>query len=259
MVKLFATDLDGTLLKRGNIIQDDDIKAIHKLKGKRIDFAIATGRMDRDIQMVCNEIKHNAHRISQNGAFVDTKDNKTILTNTFDAETSKELHKAVEAFPNPFSITTQFENYVSFKTPEIKKLEDVLYFPLIEGVDFLDEYGGDFLPSKFMLLGEQHELLPFQQELNAHFHKVSESYLSDPHCVDIVPKHVSKAVGLQTLAEQVNIAPTDIAVIGDSFNDIPMFDITPHSFAMSTAPSEVQQKAKYVVDEVHEAIDMLLK
>src|SRR5699024_6468242 len=117
-------------------------------------------------------------RISQNGAFVDTKQNITILTNTFDVETSIDLHKAVDAFPNPFSITTQFENYISVKTPEIKKLEDVLYFPLVEGVDFLDRYGDDFLPAKFMLLGDQHELLPFQQELNTHFYHVSESYLS---------------------------------------------------------------------------------
>ncbi|WP_163580948.1 HAD family hydrolase [Gracilibacillus saliphilus] len=257
MIKLFATDLDGTLLKPGNIIKQEDIDAIHRLKEHGIDFAVATGRMERDIVKICSEINHDAHRISQNGAFVDTKDNQKIFTKTFDAATSRALHHAVSAFPNPFCITTADESYISFKTPEIKAMEDILYFPLVEGVDFADDYNEAFLPSKYMLLGDEKDIVGFQQKIDEAFSEVSESYLSDPHCVDIVPKGVSKARGLTALAEYLNINPEEIAVIGDSFNDIPMFEMSNNSFAMVTAPEAVKQKATHVVDDVFEAIEFI--
>ncbi|UOQ48829.1 HAD family hydrolase [Gracilibacillus caseinilyticus] len=254
MIKLFATDLDGTLLKHGNRIKTEDISAIELLKDSNIDFAIATGRMDRDILQVCEKINTPAHRISQNGAFVDTKSNERILANTFDIETSSALHHAISQFPNPFCVTTADEAYISVKTPEIEAMEKILYFPLVEGVDFADEYQENFLPSKYMLLGEQKDIVAFQADIHEKFHAVCESYLSDPRCVDIVPKGVSKAVGLIALAEYLAIKPDEIAVIGDSFNDIPMFEMTPNSFAMSTAPEAVRKKAANVVDNVHEAI-----
>ncbi|MGP4042555.1 HAD family hydrolase [Gracilibacillus sp. D59] len=257
MIKLFATDLDGTLLKPGNVIKQEDIDAIHRLKEQDIDFAVATGRMERDIVKICTEIKHDAHRISQNGAFVDTIDNQKILAKTFDAVTSSALHHAVSEFPNPFCITTADESYISFKTPEIKAMEEILYFPLVEGVDFANDYNEAFLPSKYMLLGEQSDIVSFQKKINEAFHEVSETYLSDPHCVDIVPKGVSKALGLTALAEYLDIKLEEIAVIGDSYNDIPMFEMTSNSFAMSTAPEAVQQKASHVVDNVFEAIELI--
>ncbi len=259
MIKLFATDLDGTLLKHGNVIKKEDIEAIHRLQEQNIDFAIATGRMERDIKKICTEINHDAHRISQNGAFVDTKSNQAILARTFDALTSNALHKVVDSFANPFCITTGDESYISMKTPAIKAMEAMQYFPLVEGVDFIDQYNDNFLPSKYMLLGEEKDIVALQEKINDEFKDVCETYLSDPRCVDIVPKGVSKALGLTTLAEYLKIQPEEMAVIGDSFNDIPMFEMTPNSFAMSTAPKLVQEKAAQVVDNVHEAIEQITK
>ncbi|MDX8047661.1 HAD family hydrolase [Gracilibacillus sp. S3-1-1] len=257
MIRLFATDLDGTLLKRGNIIKQEDIDAIGRLHEQQIDFAVATGRMERDIIRISQEIKHDAHRISQNGAFAHTKNNDVILANTFDVATSKALHKAVSAFTTPFCITTADEAYISFKTPEIKAMDDYAYFPIVEGVDFEDDYNDEFLPSRYMLIGDEKDILNSQKQIDEAFHEVSESYQSDPRCVDIVPKGVSKAAGLTALAKHLHIELHEIAVIGDSFNDIPMFNMTPHSFAMSTAPKTVQQQAAHVVDDVFEAIDFI--
>ncbi|SHN28548.1 Cof-type HAD-IIB family hydrolase [Gracilibacillus kekensis] len=257
MIKLFATDLDGTLLKHGNFIKEEDIAAIHRLQEQNIDFAIATGRMDRDIKKICSEINHDAHRISQNGAFVDSKSNQALLAKTFDAVTSNALHNVISSFSSPFSITTADESYISKKTPELKAMESILYFPLVEGVDFADQYNDAFLPSKFMLLGSEKDIIVLQEKINEQFKDVSETYLSDPRCVDIVPKGVSKALGLRTLAKHLGIDPEEMAVIGDSYNDIPMFEMTPNSFAMSTAPKSVQEKAAHVVDDVHQAIECL--
>ncbi|GAA0288803.1 hypothetical protein GGQ92_002334 [Gracilibacillus halotolerans] len=257
MVKLFATDLDGTLLKKGRHIAPDDIAALHTLEDHHIDFAIATGRMDREIMVINEQIKLNGHRVSQNGAFTLTNKSELIYQKTFDINTSKKIHLEVMDFPNPYCISTADEIFVSKITEDLKHLEGELFFPLKEGVDFLDKYGDSFLPSKFMLFGETDELVAYQKNIMQDIADVAETYISDPHCLDIVPKGVSKSLGLRKLAEHLQIDPTEIAVIGDSFNDLPMFQMTPHSFAMATAPKEVQNHATYVVDSVKEAVELV--
>lgn len=257
MVKLFATDLDGTLLKKGKYIAPDDITALHTLKDHHIDFAIATGRMDKEIMKINEQIELNGHRVSQNGAFALTNIGEPIYQRTFDLDTSKKIHQMVMDFPHPFCISTADEIFVSKITDELKKLEGELFFPLTEGVHFLDKYSDTFLPSKFMLFGETDELVAYQKNLMAEIAPVAETYISDPHCLDIVPKGVSKSLGLRSLAERLQIDPTEIAVIGDSFNDLPMFEMTPHSFAMETAPKEVQKHAAHVVESVKEAVELV--
>ncbi|SER58412.1 hypothetical protein SAMN04487944_106144 [Gracilibacillus ureilyticus] len=257
MIKLFATDLDGTLLKSGNIIKDEDKRAIQLLSKHHIDFAIATGRLDRDILEICKELKQPAHRVSQNGTFVKTKDSESIYSKTFDVSNSIAIHEKVTAYENVLCISTCDEIYISEITDEMKALENFLYFPLVEGIDFIEQYGKSIHASKYMLIGEEKELTGIQKELTDQFADKMESYLSDPRCLDIVPEGVSKAEGLKALAAHLQIKPEEIAVIGDAYNDIPMFEMTPNSFAMSSAPAAVQQKASYVVSDVCEAIEQI--
>ncbi|ENH95760.1 HAD superfamily hydrolase [Gracilibacillus halophilus YIM-C55.5] len=257
MIKLFATDLDGTLLQPGNVIKETDKQSIHTLQTHGIDFAVATGRMERDITEICKQLGYTGHKISQNGAFAHTRDGHLIGSHTFDAATSKAIHQTIIDFPTPISVNTETESYISEKTPEIKAVENLLYFPITEGIDFLDDYGKSIHPSKFMLFGYEDQLVPLQKELQDQFGSEIESYLSDPRCVDIVPKGVSKAEGLKQLATHLSIDPMEIAVIGDSYNDIPMFEMTQTSFAMASAPAPVQDKASHVVEDVHQAIDYI--
>ncbi|WP_186576716.1 HAD family hydrolase [Aquibacillus kalidii] len=258
MLKLFATDLDGTLLGKGNHIIDEDKHAIHRLISQGIEFAVATGRMDRDIVKILTDIEAKGHRISQNGAFVFDKENRRLYKQTFNKEVSTLVHKAVAEHHDVFCITTADEIYISKKTAQIREFEPLLLFPLLEGVDFIHEYGQRIHPSKYMLIGETDEIIAAQDKLNASFSDVTESYLSDNHCVDIVPKGTSKAVGLEQLVKNMSIKPEEIAVIGDSFNDIPMFEMTPYSYAMESAHPDVKKKASKVVKHVHEAIDDIL-
>ncbi|MFC4388841.1 HAD family hydrolase [Gracilibacillus marinus] len=257
MIKLFATDLDGTLLKKQNLIKDDDIHAIKSLEKLDIDFAIATGRMDRDIVEICKEMNQKAYRVSQNGAFVVDVNNSSLHAHTFDGSISKLIHEQITSLPNLVCVTTADEFYISKKNEQIKSLENFLYYPLVEGIDFADRYGEDIHVSKFMIIGETTQLVSVQIEIEAQFSQYIETYISDPTCLDIVPKGVSKADGLLRLAKQLEIEPNEIAVIGDSFNDVPMFGLTDYSFAMKDAPTEVRQKANYVVHDVKDAIHQI--
>ena len=46
---------------------------------------------------------------------------------------------------------------------------------------------------------------------------------------------VSKGSALRRLMEHLQIEANEVACIGDSFNDISMFEVTPHSFTLHHA------------------------
>ena len=66
--------------------------------------------------------------------------------------------------------------------------------------------------------------------------------------VEITPRDCYKANGLALICEKGNINPDDVYVVGDSGNDISMFNaFYEHSFCMRHAPEHVRCHAKYTI------------
>lgn len=65
--------------------------------------------------------------------------------------------------------------------------------------------------------------------------------------IEIMEKDTNKANSLTELIKLMNIKPDEVAVVGDSGNDIPLFERFKHSFVMGQAPEEVKAKASVVL------------
>lgn len=70
--------------------------------------------------------------------------------------------------------------------------------------------------------------------------------------VEIMKKGVNKANALKMLLNMLELEESETAVIGDSGNDIPLFEAFENSFCMEKAPSQVKSKAKHIVKGVYE-------
>ena len=55
MIKLIASDLDGTIIGRDNIIPETNFKAINDINNKNIDFVICTGKTYPIIKGLCSK------------------------------------------------------------------------------------------------------------------------------------------------------------------------------------------------------------
>ncbi|MRH44656.1 Cof-type HAD-IIB family hydrolase [Aquibacillus halophilus] len=257
MLKLFVTDLDGTLLENHHTVKEENKRSIQTLIESGVEFAVATGRMDRDIVEILKMMEQTGHRVSQNGGFVFDKTGKLIFSETFTDDLSKRIHQTLSTHSDFYSITTADEVYVTERTPLLEQFEKLAYFPIIEFKDVADHYGSTVFPVKFNIIGETDQIVKIKDIVNQELGQEMESYLSDKYCVDFVPKGISKALGLTHLIDKLNLEASEIAVIGDSHNDIPMLEMTPHSYAMSSALPEVKAKASNVVENVYDAINDL--
>ncbi len=55
MIKLVASDLDGTIISKDNTIFESNLKAINDMNNKNIDFVICTGKTYPIIKGMCSK------------------------------------------------------------------------------------------------------------------------------------------------------------------------------------------------------------
>lgn len=259
MIKLFISDLDGTLLSTENEVTDSDFLAIQKAKKEGIDIALATGRMDDEIKQIEKRLGVAVHRISQNGTSVITNENHQLLSRTLDPAIAKQIIQ--ESKNNRLiAIASDFaKNYTDEKNEYFDIIQSRLLAPLEVHQKLLDDIGHTILPSKIFFIGEFEELEVFEQQVVSKFSDKIQTFISDRYCLDVVPNCVSKGVAVSALIQNLGFKKEEIACIGDSFNDISMFELTPYSFAMENSFEDVKKRAKYIVKNVAEAIETVLK
>jgi Cof subfamily protein (haloacid dehalogenase superfamily) len=86
---------------------------------------------------------------------------------------------------------------------------------------------------------------------------------SQLYYLDITAPGANKGHGVIALAQAFGVDPSQVAVIGDQRNDMPMFREAGLSIAMGQGPQEVREAATHVTasndeDGVAQAIDTIL-
>ena len=69
-VKLFVTDLDGTLLPEGGRVSKANIKAVHDMESVGVKVVLATGRMYKAALPIAEQLGVHVPIIAYNGALI---------------------------------------------------------------------------------------------------------------------------------------------------------------------------------------------
>ncbi|WP_416840063.1 phosphoglycolate phosphatase [Haloferax sp. DFSO52] len=62
---------------------------------------------------------------------------------------------------------------------------------------------------------------------------------------------VNKGLGLETACSMLDIDPESVVAIGDSANDVELFEVAGHAAAVANAADEAREAADYVTDSPH--------
>ncbi|MCY7671149.1 HAD-IIB family hydrolase, partial [Bacillus altitudinis] len=87
---------------------------------------------------------------------------------------------------------------------------------------------------------------------------------SGEHIIEVLPKESGKGHALKKLAAHYGVDRSNIYAIGDSPNDLSMFDEAGHRIAMGNAVDVIKEKSTYITKGNHEDgvayfIDLLLQ
>ena len=77
--------------------------------------------------------------------------------------------------------------------------------------------------------------------------------------IDIVPKCCSKGNAIMRILEDENKGTDSLYTVGDSLNDVSMFNITKNSYTFNAAEEIVKPHADNLVDYVYEVVEDMLR
>ena len=92
--------------------------------------------------------------------------------------------------------------------------------------------------------GSRHE--QFKQAMEPHYTCIERGYTM----LELVKKGCSKAKGMEILLKHLNIPREDTLAIGDSTNDLPMFEMAGHTVCMGGGMDALKEKAEFITDTV---------
>ena len=269
MIKLVAIDMDGTLLNSKKELLEETkqyFKDFHKKETETL-LVLCTGRPETGIRPYLKDLgylEENHYIISQNGANIyESRTGKRVMDAFLD---SAAIQKWIE-LGKKHGISVMgagVDYYYCFDQEPTEWMEfDVkLVSGKLKRIPTKESLNTDFY--KILLMGDEEQLNEFEtfipQEWRDEFYVVrSQKYL-----VEVLTKGVNKAFGLEKLAKELNIQPSEIAAIGDAANDIEMLEYAGLAIAMGNASEEVKAIADIVTDTnenngVIKAIDNLIQ
>ena len=78
--------------------------------------------------------------------------------------------------------------------------------------------------------------------------------------LELVLKGHSKAAGMELLLAHLNVPREETMAIGDSTNDLPMFQVAKHTVCLAEGADELKAQAEFVTDTVlNDGIEKALK
>lgn len=253
MIKLLATDLDGTLLRNHDAVKEDDVSALQRIVDHGVAVCFASGRILPEMKKLMERIEVKCHAVTHNGAMVYTDKGEKLFVATFESRDARYLYEiGRHSGVIPLVFTSNETIITERKGDGLQQFVKRMLIPC-QYEDRLPDLIKHIPVCKISLFGDREILEEINKQVCAH-HPHIESAFALNDCLDFTPAKVSKGNGLKVLLRHLGIRAGELACIGDTFNDIPMFELTPHSFAMSSGPAFVQGCAKEVVSSVSEAI-----
>jgi Cof subfamily protein (haloacid dehalogenase superfamily) len=118
MIKVIASDMDGTLLNSRHEISKENLEAIKKAQDKGVHFVIVTGREFNSVNSYIKELNLDCECILMNGAEYRDKNGKVIENISMDKKQVREIlgimdkeKLAVEIFTSDGVFVTNRDNH----------------------------------------------------------------------------------------------------------------------------------------------------
>ena len=272
MIKLIASDMDGTLLNHNHKIPKENVELINYAKNQGIEFVVATGRAYYEALPALNEENINCDVISFNGGIVYDK-NSNIISIT--PMLPKDLYYTIEILKSfdisyqlytkntiyTTSIETDINAYIDLirsngYEPDVEHLRaeaqqklDVGYITEVENIElYLNEKENPSI--KIIAISNDISKLKNAAKLLSENTSISVTS-SGANNIEIMHKNATKGEALKEIAKIYGINLENAVAIGDNLNDQAMLDIVGYSVAMKNGNTILKEQAKYVTEKTN--------
>jgi Cof subfamily protein (haloacid dehalogenase superfamily) len=242
VIRLVATDLDGTLLRSDGGVSRRTRAALDAVRARGTDVVVVTGRPPRWLRGMADLLGHGGLAICANGALVVDLDTGDVAREfPMAAEAARRMAEALrEVLPDvAFAVERRggFAREPAYRprwpNPDetIHQLDELLAEPVHKLLVRHEELGAD--------------------ELLAIAHGAAESIVTPTHSsreglLEVSAFGVTKAATLALLAAERGVDPAGVVAFGDMPNDLPMLEWAGRGVAVANAHPDVLAAADEV-------------
>lgn len=273
MIRLIASDMDGTLLNNEHKIPEKNVELIKYAQNNNIEFVVATGRAYYEALPALEENNIVCDVISFNGGVVYNKNREIISITPLQIkdlyytigifkslDISYQLYTKNTVYTN--SIETDIQAYSDLirsigSTPNVEHLRKEAKIRLQKGhlteVDNIELHLNeeDNPPIKVIGISNDFEKLAKAQKLLSENDNIAVTS-SGKNNIEIMDKYATKGHALKQVAAAHKISLKNTLAIGDNLNDESMLSIVEYSVAMENAMPQLKEIAKYITEKNNE-------
>lgn len=234
MIRLIASDIDGTLLQKGDReIPEEIFRQIRRLRRKDILFCPASGRQYRSLRQLFAPVADQIPFLCENGAVVYGvgSPGPILSASPMDREEALALSRVICAHPD-FEVVLSGAN-TSYLLPKgdviLPLLRDRIGNNTVCLAD-LEEMPEDILKVTCYSPGGT---AAAEEALVGRYGTGFQSAVAGDKWLDFTA--ADKGVGLTGLCRGLGIPLEDVMAFGDNYNDLPMLRIVGHPYLMENA------------------------
>ena len=260
VMKIFFTDLDGTLLTDDKRISDTDMCSIRSMIDAGQKFVICTGRPLTSAKKLAEQygfLKPGFLLVSFNGGLIyDCGEKKSILTRYIPVEEVKAIMDAAHA--NGMHAHTYSGDLVvsEYETEQLKTYCRLMKMDYVVVKD-IREYYGEFVnvvvkpPIKVNIITpfEHSSLVDFRAEMRKTTAGKLFDVFSKPEMLEFSHMQSNKGDAVRFMADYYKVGIEDTIAVGDEENDCPMIKAAGVGVAMANASQIVKDCADYVTEK----------
>ena len=243
MIRLIASDVDGTLIKDSTPdLYPEMVAAIKKLKERGILFCAASGRQYESLRNVFREVADDIAYIAENGALIRYQ-NRNISVTPMKREHIVGIMEMLRPYYGECEtiVSTANGSLIESKNQEFLDLITYGYHNAFRRVEDV--------------LAEEDEIIKIAVYQKGSIRKHGEGLfipswesrvkvcMAGEEWVDFMDKSVDKGEGLKLLQKNLGIKREETMAFGDNDNDIGMMLAAGVSYAVDTATEEVKRAA----------------
>lgn len=246
MIRLLVTDVDGTLLDNKSELPDFNKKALLECLDRKIEVILATGKSFASIFWLVELLGLKMPQITLNGSVIVAKDSQIISFVRINPEYYHEIiadirhggcSPLVALADGRILYDKEHPTFEAFRKINEKLLK-------VEDID--DEKYCRICVDISVTIKETD---PLDTYLRSKYEGKLQLVRSGEYFFDILDLDATKGNALKQIAEKFGFKKEEIAVLGDSYNDLSMFDQSGLRIAVKNSYEKVLQAADFVTDE----------
>lgn len=267
-MKALVLDMDGTILDHSGRFPRSLVAVLAALKEKGMLIFFATGRTHYEITEITpgdcpldGYVAASGMGVYVDGRLIDSASfDPDFVSDMIAAARRRQIYYEIHTLENSSRTLLEDKGYsaadISRRQPETMKHFEYLYAQqtLESTVQWVPTLSFEHVVKIFFFSTDTEKIGSWYNHLRKHQDESDYAlYTTSVHNAEIMLRGRNKATGLETLMTRYGLSYEDVHVIGDSMNDLPLFDKAGKRTAMKNSVPSILEAADdvtaYTCDE----------